>query len=187
MKTIVEKIWDSHVVSQQPGAPTLLYIDLHMTHEVTSPQAFTDLRERGLKVRRPDLTIATMDHSTPTTSRDLPIGIIASLIICTILYVIVGAVFAGLIPYPELIQRLANEQAEPLTMALQNAAPPGVTWPATVVAFGSVIAHTAVLLVFQMGQPRIFFSMARDGLLPPVFAKVHPCSPPRGPDGYPGR
>jgi APA family basic amino acid/polyamine antiporter len=59
-------------------------------------------------------------------------------------------------------------------MALQNAAPPGVTWPATVVAFGSVIAHTAVLLVFQMGQPRIFFSMARDGLLPPVFAKVHP-------------
>ena len=59
-------------------------------------------------------------------------------------------------------------------MALQNAAPPGVTWPATVVAFGSVVAHTAVLLVFQMGQPRIFFSMARDGLLPPVFAKVHP-------------
>jgi APA family basic amino acid/polyamine antiporter len=91
-----------------------------------------------------------------------------------VLYVVVGAVFAGLIPYPELIQRLANEQAEPLTMALQNAAPPGVTWPATVVAFGSVIAHTAVLLVFQMGQPRIFFSIARDGLLPPVFAKVHP-------------
>jgi APA family basic amino acid/polyamine antiporter len=83
-------------------------------------------------------------------------------------------VFAGLIPYPELVTRLANEQAEPLTMALQNAAPPGVTWPATIVAFGSVIAHTAVLLVFQMGQPRIFFSMARDGLLPPVFAKVHP-------------
>jgi len=73
MKTIVEKIWDSHVVAERPGAPTLLYIDLHMTHEVTSPQAFTDLRERGLKVRRPDLTIATMDHSTPTTSRDLPI------------------------------------------------------------------------------------------------------------------
>src|ERR1044071_5125847 len=59
-------------------------------------------------------------------------------------------------------------------MALQNAAPPGVTWPATVVAFGSVIAHTAVLLVFQMGQPRIFFSRARDGILPSVFASVHP-------------
>jgi 3-isopropylmalate/(R)-2-methylmalate dehydratase large subunit len=71
-RTIVEKIWDSHVVSEKPGAPALLYIDLHLTHEVTSPQAFSMLRERGLKVRRPDLTIATMDHSTPTTSRDLP-------------------------------------------------------------------------------------------------------------------
>src|SRR5579863_6275479 len=65
-RTIVEKIWDSHVVSQQPGAPALLFIDLHLCHEVTSPQAFTLLRERGLKVRRPDLTLATMDHSTPT-------------------------------------------------------------------------------------------------------------------------
>jgi 3-isopropylmalate/(R)-2-methylmalate dehydratase large subunit len=71
-RTIVEKIWDSHVVAEKPGAPALLYIDLHLTHEVTSPQAFSELRERGLKVRRPDLTIATMDHSTPTTSRDLP-------------------------------------------------------------------------------------------------------------------
>ena len=118
--------------------------------------------------------VSTVAEETKNPTRDLPIGIIASLIICTVLYVVVGAVFAGLIPYPELIQRLSSEQAEPLTMALQNAAPPGVTWPATVVAFGSVIAHTAVLLVFQMGQPRIFFSMARDGLLPPVFAKVHP-------------
>ena len=72
-RTIVEKIWDSHVVKQEPGSPALLYIDLHLVHEVTSPQAFTTLRERGLKVRRPDLTIATMDHSTPTTSRDLPV------------------------------------------------------------------------------------------------------------------
>src|SRR4051812_28043650 len=72
-RTIVDKIWDNHVVSQQAGAPALIYIDLHLCHEVTSPQAFSMLRERGLKVRRPDLTIATMDHSTPTTSRDLPI------------------------------------------------------------------------------------------------------------------
>jgi 3-isopropylmalate/(R)-2-methylmalate dehydratase large subunit len=72
-RTIVEKIWDSHVVSQEPGAPALLFIDLHLTHEVTSPQAFQDLRDRNLKVRRPDLTIATMDHSTPTSSRDLPV------------------------------------------------------------------------------------------------------------------
>ena len=71
-RTIIEKIWDSHVVTQQPGAPALIYIDLHLCHEVTSPQAFQELRDRGLKVRRPDLTIATMDHSTPTTPRDLP-------------------------------------------------------------------------------------------------------------------
>jgi 3-isopropylmalate/(R)-2-methylmalate dehydratase large subunit len=73
VRTIVEKIWDSHVVAQQPGAPALLYIDLHLVHEVTSPQAFSTLRERGLKVRRPDLTVATMDHSTPTYSRTLPV------------------------------------------------------------------------------------------------------------------
>src|SRR5262252_2665221 len=72
-RTIVEKIWDSHVVSAHPGAPTLIYIDLHLCHEVTSPQAFQMLRDRKLKVRRPDLTIATMDHSTPTTPRHLPI------------------------------------------------------------------------------------------------------------------
>ena len=72
-RTIVEKLWDSHVVSERPGAPALLYIDLHLVHEVTSPQAFQGLRDRGLKVRRPDLTIATADHSIPTTDRSLPI------------------------------------------------------------------------------------------------------------------
>ena len=72
-QTIIEKLWDSHVVHQQPGVPTLLFIDLHLVHEVTSPQAFDELRERGLKVRRPDLTIATADHSIPTTDRSLPI------------------------------------------------------------------------------------------------------------------
>jgi 3-isopropylmalate/(R)-2-methylmalate dehydratase large subunit len=73
MRTIIEKLWDSHVVHEQPGAPTLLFIDLHLVHEVTSPQAFDGLRQRGLKVRRPDLTIATADHSIPTTDRTLPI------------------------------------------------------------------------------------------------------------------
>ena len=72
-RTIIEKVWDAHVVSEQPGAPTLLYIDLHLVHEVTSPQAFDSLRRRGLKVRRPDLTQATADHGTPTTPRTLPI------------------------------------------------------------------------------------------------------------------
>jgi len=73
-RTIIEKLWDSHVVHESAGAPALLYIDLHLVHEVTSPQAFQDLRERGLKVRRPDLTIATVDHSIPTTDRALPIA-----------------------------------------------------------------------------------------------------------------
>jgi 3-isopropylmalate/(R)-2-methylmalate dehydratase large subunit len=72
-RTIVEKIWDSHVVAEQPGEPALLYVDLHLVHEVTSPQAFDGLRRRGLKVRRPDLTLGTTDHSTPTTPRSLPI------------------------------------------------------------------------------------------------------------------
>src|SRR6267143_2590805 len=72
-RTLIEKLWSSHVVAEQPGAPALLYADLHLVHEVTSPQAFDGLRRRGLKVRRPDLTIATTDHSTPTTPRSFPI------------------------------------------------------------------------------------------------------------------
>ena len=117
--------------------------------------------------------VSTVAEETKNPARDLPIGIIASLVICTIFYVVVAAVFTGLIPYPELQHRLSTEQAEPLTMALNHVAP-NARWASAVVAFGSVVAHTAVLLVFQLGQPRIFFSMARDGLLPPVFAKVHP-------------
>src|SRR5215467_5037905 len=72
-QTIIEKLWQSHIVHERPGAPTLLFIDLHLVHEVTSPQAFQGLRDRSLKVRRPDLTIATADHSIPTTDRTLPI------------------------------------------------------------------------------------------------------------------
>lgn len=72
-RTLFDKIWDSHVVSHTPGNPTVLYIDLHLVHEVTSPQAFTMLRSKGLKVHRPDRTVATMDHSTPTTGLDLPL------------------------------------------------------------------------------------------------------------------
>jgi 3-isopropylmalate/(R)-2-methylmalate dehydratase large subunit len=73
-QTIIEKIWNQHVVDQQEGAPAILAIDLHLVHEVTSPQAFTGLRSRGLKVRRPDRTVATADHSIPTTPRNLPIA-----------------------------------------------------------------------------------------------------------------
>lgn len=72
--TLFEKIWDSHIVTQEPDSPVVLYIDLHLVHEVTSPQAFTGLRERGLKVRRPTLTLATMDHSIPTTPLSIPMA-----------------------------------------------------------------------------------------------------------------
>src|SRR3954464_43878 len=72
-RTIIEKLWDNHVVAERPGAPSLIYIDLHLVHEVTSPQAFSGLRERGLKLRRPDHTLATGDHSIPTTPPSLPL------------------------------------------------------------------------------------------------------------------
>ncbi|MBB5324604.1 3-isopropylmalate/(R)-2-methylmalate dehydratase large subunit [Anoxybacillus tepidamans] len=68
-KTIIEKIWENHVVYREEGKPDLLYIDLHLVHEVTSPQAFEGLRQKGRKVRRPDLTFATMDHNVPTVNR----------------------------------------------------------------------------------------------------------------------
>ncbi len=72
-QTLFEKIWNNHIVVAEPGNPAVLYIDLHLIHEVTSPQAFTGLREKGLKVRRPDKTVATMDHGIPTTPLDVPI------------------------------------------------------------------------------------------------------------------
>jgi 3-isopropylmalate/(R)-2-methylmalate dehydratase large subunit len=72
--TLFEKVWKSHVVTQQPDSPAVLYIDLHLIHEVTSPQAFTGLRQRGLLVRRPDKTVATLDHSIPTHDPSLPIA-----------------------------------------------------------------------------------------------------------------
>lgn len=117
--------------------------------------------------------VSTVAEETKNPKRDIPIGIIASLIICTIIYIIVAAVFTGIIPFGELRTRSPSELSEALTMALNYVAP-DQRWATAIVAFGSVVAHTAVLLVFQMGQPRIFFSMARDGLLPSTFARVHP-------------
>ena len=72
-KTLFEKIWKSHVVFEKENGPSLLYIDRHLIHEVTSPQAFDGLRMNKRKVRRPDLTIATEDHNVPTGDRSLPI------------------------------------------------------------------------------------------------------------------
>lgn len=74
MPTLFDKLWQSHVVREARGEPTLLYIDLHLIHEVTSPQAFDGLRQAGRKVRRPDLTFGTVDHNVPTTDRNLPIA-----------------------------------------------------------------------------------------------------------------
>ena len=73
-RTLFEKIWIDHVVAQPPDSPAVLYVDVHLVHEVTSPQAFTGLRARGLGVRRPDKTVATLDHSIPTHDRSLPIA-----------------------------------------------------------------------------------------------------------------
>jgi APA family basic amino acid/polyamine antiporter len=116
--------------------------------------------------------VSTTAEEAKNPKRDMPIGIIGSLIICTIFYALIAAVFTGMIPFDALTKTLANEQAEPLTLAMKFVSMPN--WMVGVVAFGSVVAHTAVLLVFQLGQPRIFFAMSRDGLLPKFFSKVHP-------------
>jgi 3-isopropylmalate/(R)-2-methylmalate dehydratase large subunit len=73
-RTLFEKVWDGHVVHQFPEGPALLYVDLHLVHEVTSPQAFAGLRQAGRRVRRPDLTVATVDHNVPTGDRAVPIA-----------------------------------------------------------------------------------------------------------------
>jgi basic amino acid/polyamine antiporter, APA family len=122
-----------------------------------------------------------MAEETKNPGKDLPIGIVGSLIICTIVYVLVTAVFTGMMPFDVLKMKLASEKAEPLTMALRYVGQFGggvfsakfMNFAAGIVAFGSVVAHTAVLLVFQIGQPRILFSMSRDGLLPRKFMSVH--------------
>lgn len=123
--------------------------------------------------------VSTVAEETRDPQRNMPIGIIGSLIVCTILYVLVAAVFTGMMPFETLRAANIANQAEPLTFALRHAAGDQaasrfIDIAVGLTAFGAVIATTAVLLVFQLGQPRIFFSMARDGLLPAAFAKVHP-------------
>jgi APA family basic amino acid/polyamine antiporter len=109
--------------------------------------------------------ISTTAEEAKNPQRDLPFGMIASLVICTILYIGVTLVLTGMVPAGEL------GVPDPLALALQRA---GLDKLSGVFSFGAVIAMTAVLLVFQLGQPRIFMSMARDGLLPKFAAKVHP-------------
>src|SRR5262249_48352265 len=109
--------------------------------------------------------ISTTAEEAKNPQRDLPIGMFASLAICTFLYVLVTIVLTGMVPQKEL------GVADPLALALHKAGLPKL---AGVFSLGAVIAMTAVLLVFQLGQPRIFMSMARDGLLPKWAARVHP-------------
>jgi APA family basic amino acid/polyamine antiporter len=109
--------------------------------------------------------VSTTAEECRNPQRDLPIGILGSLLVCTVIYVVVAAVLTGMIPWHML------NTAEPLSVAMRVA---NLPWVAGIVAFGSVVAHTAVLLVFQLGQPRILLSMARDGLLPRGFGRVHP-------------
>ncbi len=109
--------------------------------------------------------ISTAAEETKNPQRNMPLGIMIGLGICTLIYVVVGAVATGLVPYMQL------KSSDPLARALQVAGFPAASW---IVAAGAVVSMAAVLLVFQYGQPRIFFAMARDGLLPPWAAKIHP-------------
>jgi APA family basic amino acid/polyamine antiporter len=109
--------------------------------------------------------ISTAAEETKNPQRNLPVGILGGLAICTAIYVIVGFVLTGMVPYKELAV------ADPLARALELAGFRNVAW---FVALGATVSMSAVLLVFQYGQPRIFFAMARDGLLPKWAAHLNP-------------
>jgi APA family basic amino acid/polyamine antiporter len=109
--------------------------------------------------------ISTAAEETKNPQRNLPLGILGGLGVCTLIYVIVGLVATGIVPYSELAS------ADPLARALTLAGLPTASW---IVAAGAVVSMTAVLLVFQYGQTRIFFGMAKDGLLPKWATKIHP-------------
>ncbi|HZR20434.1 MAG TPA: amino acid permease [Verrucomicrobiae bacterium] len=109
--------------------------------------------------------VSTAAEETRNPQRDMPIGILASLVICTVLYVAVAAVLTGMAKWNTL------DNAEPLAAVFSSL---GMKWTASVIALGAVIATTSALVPYQAGQPRIFFSMGRDGLLPGWAARVHP-------------
>ena len=114
--------------------------------------------------------VSTAAEETKNPAKDMPFGIIVSLVITTVLYILVALVMTGMTPWRQL------DTAEPMLTALQlsGGSPKLLGFGSFVIALGAVFAMASVLLVFQLGQPRIFFSMARDGLLPPWAAKVHP-------------
>jgi len=110
--------------------------------------------------------VSTAAQETKNPQRDMPIGILASLVICTILYVIVSAVLTGMVPYTQL------DVAAPVALALDRYQ--GLHWLGIPVKLGAVCGMTSVMLVMTIAQARIFFAMSRDGLLPPFFGRVHP-------------
>jgi APA family basic amino acid/polyamine antiporter len=109
--------------------------------------------------------VSTAAEETRDPQKSMPRGILGSLAVCTVIYAVVGLVATGLVPYTQL------KGSDPLARAFEAA---GIGWGQAIVSLGAIISMTAVLLVFQLGQPRIFFSMSRDGLLPPWFRSVHP-------------
>src|SRR5690606_14255479 len=110
--------------------------------------------------------VSTAAGEAKNPQRDMPIGILGSLAICTLLYILVSAVLTGLMPYPQL------NTAEPVSTALNNH--PQLEWLQTLVEMAAIAGLSSVILVMLMGQPRIFYSMAQDGLLPRAFGRVHP-------------
>lgn len=116
--------------------------------------------------------VSTCAEECRNPGRDVPVGILGSLAVCTVIYVAVASVFAGLLPYPEIVKLDPSRRAEVLALVMDRMRMPG--WTVGVVALGAVVAQTAVLFVFQLGQSRILLVMARDGLLPPIFGRVHP-------------
>ena len=111
--------------------------------------------------------VSTAAQEAKNPQRDMPIGILLSLLICTVLYVLMARVITGLAPYSEL------NVPHPVFLAISKAGP-ALGWLGYLINIAAVAGLASVVLVLLMGQPRIFFSMARDGLLPPVFARVHP-------------
>lgn len=108
--------------------------------------------------------ISTTAEECKNPQRDLPRGMIYSLVICTVLYILIALVLTGMVPYTDL------NVTDPLAAVFEQT---GQDWTGYIISFSAVIATTSVLLVFQMGQPRIWMSMSRDGLLPKVFSKIH--------------
>ena len=151
-----------------------LFVGVGLTHmkpehfEPFAPNGFTGIHQGAAIVFFAYIgfdAISTAAEETKNPDRNLPIGILAGLAVCTLVYVVVGVALTGLVPYQSLAV------ADPLAFALQSAGFTTVGW---IVAFGAAVSMSAVLLVFQYGQPRIFFAMARDGLLPAWAARLHP-------------